>query len=496
MLNSVNYKNILFVSFFISIIISVWSIYDDPTINRDALLYLNSAELYIDGRWIEGLRAWNWPFYPFLISIIGSATNLSAEHSAYILNTLLWSVVVLSFIALTKEMGGTLRHILAAAIIILVFTKINNYRDYIIRDAGYIAFYLLGFLYFLRYKHDDSWFNAMAWSFFFLLAALFRSEGFIFLFFVPVVLLTDRDQEFIQRLRMFFKANTLLISLLIVVPFTIFLTGVSIEKLAISNKLAIVSQTYGSEFINRIELVNKYLLNSFSEKYGWLVVIFTVLIIIVYKSIATLGVLYGSLALHGIITKAYNPEIKRKKIWLWFIAINIVILVLFASMQFFLTGRYVLALLLTIMLITPFSLVRIFDHWKNRKLDSSITQKYLLPVVVLLMIAMLVNGLVSFSPSKLYIKEAGLWIKNNTTADSTLYSNDQIINYYAGKEYSYITPVKLSEAKNKYDYSAINIKFKDLELINKLSEEIKSEPIKMFSNTKGDTIILFKNITG
>ena len=379
MLYTVNYKKILFISFFVSILISAWCIYNDATINDDALIYLNSAELYINGRWAEALQAWNWPLFPFLISIISNITGLSTEHSAYVLNTLLWSIAVLGFIALTKEMGGTLRHVLAAAIIILVYTKINNYRDYIIRDAGYIAFYLLGFLYFLRFKYTGSWLNALAWSFFIILAALFRSEGFIFLVLVPIVLLIDKDQDISQRIRMFIKANTLLISLSVAVAFMIFLTGVSIEQLAISKKLIIFFQTYGTEFTNKIELVNKYLLNKFSEHYGWLVVVFTVVIILFYKSITTMGVLDGLLAFHGLYTKAFNPETSRKKIWLWFIAINIIILVIFASMKFFLTGRYVLAMVLTIMLITPFSLVRIFNHWKDKKLGSGKYQKYILP---------------------------------------------------------------------------------------------------------------------
>lgn len=493
MLYTVNYKKILFISFFVSILISAWCIYNDATINDDALIYLNSAELYIKGHWAEGWQAWNWPFFPLLISIISKITNLSAEHSAYVLNTLLWSVVVLSFIALTKEMGGTLRHFLAAAIIILIYTKINDYRDYIIRDTGYIAFYLLGFLYFLRFKHTNTWLNALAWSFFMILAALFRSEGFIFLVLVPMVLLIDRNQDMNQRIRMFIKANTLLVALSIVVALIILLTGVSIEKLDVSQKLAIIIQTYGTEFTNKIQLVNKYLLNKYSEHYGWLVVFFTIVIILLYKSITTIGALYGLLTFHGVFTKTFNPEKAKRDIWLWFVTINIIILLIFASMKFFLTGRYVLAMVLTIMLAVPFSLVKIFNHWMNRKKDGTIIQKYALPVIIFLMMYMLVDGLVSFGPSKLYIKEAGLWIKNNTIAESTLYSTDQTINYYAGKKYRYPALANLSESKVKYDYTAIRIKRKSPELRNRILVEMKTKPIKRFSNTRGDTIFLFKN---
>ena len=495
MSNIDNYKKILLSTFCISILVSAWCIYSDATINGDALIYLNSAELYANGEWTKGLQAWNWPLFPFLISIISNVTSLSAEYSAYVLNTLLWAVVALGFIMLTREMGGTLWHWVAAAIIILVYIKINDYRDYIIRDTGYIAFYLLGFLYFLKFKHSDTWLKALAWSFFMMLAALFRSEGFIFLLLVPLVLLIDRNQDIGQRIRMFVKANTLLAALSIVAVIIIFLTGISVEKLDVSRKLAIIFHTYGAEFTNKIELVNKYLLNKYSEHYGWLVVFFTIVIILLYKSITTIGTLYGVLAFHGVFTKAYNPKKTKRDIWLWFIAINIIIMLIFASMKFFLTGRYVLAMVLTIMLIVPFSLVKIFNRWKNRKTDSSIIQKYALPAIIFLMITMLVDGLISFGPSKLYIKEAGLWIKNNTRADTTLYSTDNAINYYAGKKYIYPVLADPSAAVVRYDYIAIRVKRKNPELRKTIIKRMKKVPIKVFSNDRGDSVLLFKSVS-
>ena len=492
-LNTVSYKKILLVSFFISVIFSVWNIYHEPTINGDALVYLKSAELYTKGYWAEGFQTWKWPLFPFLLSIISNVTNLSVEHSAYVLNTLLWAVAILGFIMLTREMGGTLWHWVAAAIIILVYTKINDYRDYIIRDAGYIAFYLLGFLCFLRFNHTKTWLYGLSWAFFMVLAALFRSEGFIFLVLAPLVLLIDRDQDISQRIRMFIKANSLLAALVVVAIFTILLTEIPIEQLEISQKLNIILQTYGTEFTSKIQLVNKYLLNKYSESYGWLVVIATIVIILLYKSVTTIGTLYGLLTLHGIFSKAYSPDKTRRNIWLWFIFINIIILLIFASMRFFLTGRYVLAMVLTIMLITPFSLVRIFNHWKDKKPGSGKYQKYILPGIILIMILMLIDGLVSFGLSKLYVKEAGLWIKNNTSLESTLYSTDQTVNYYAGKKYPYIVLSDLSKAKVKYDYTAVQIKHNKQGLLKKVIVKMKAEPIKIFGNKEGDRVILFKN---
>jgi len=476
-----------------SIILSVWAIYNDPTINNDGLIYLKSAEYYIDGQWGKGFELWRWPFFPWLLSVIGIVTSLSPEYSAYILNTLLWAIVIVSFIALIKELGGKTEHLVAAAIIILVFTKINDYRDYIIRDAGYIAFYLLSFLFFIRFSRENSWKNAIIWSACMIVATLFRSEGFAFLALMPLILLLDSKRTIKNRLYNYLKANALFITASVLIFITLSSIGSSITNFDPGIKLMSYIQSFGGEFSNKVDIINKYVLNRFSHQYDWLVALLTILVILIAKIVTTLGILYGPLFIHGLYTKAYTPRVNDRNVWLWLIGINIIILLIYISINFFLTGRYVLALVLTMMMVTPFSLIRIFHQWKANKLSSHKSQKYIYPLVILLMIYMAVDGLVSTGPSKKYIKEAGLWIKENIATESSVYSNDPIINYYAGKEYIYPFPIELSEATVKYDYTAVRIKRKKPELKTKAINEIKTEPIKTFKNKRGDLILLFKN---
>ncbi|MEE8262090.1 MAG: hypothetical protein V3R83_06450, partial [Gammaproteobacteria bacterium] len=176
----------------VSIILSAWAVFLDDVINNDGILYLQIAELLDRGEWQAAFQLYKWPFYPFLISLVAKVPGLDYEYAAHLLNAALTALTVVCFISLVRELGGEKTTILAAAIVILLYPGANEYRSFIIKDTGYIAFYLLSLLYFFRSLRSPGWGQVVAWTSSILVAALFRIEGFVFVAMLPLLFYLDR----------------------------------------------------------------------------------------------------------------------------------------------------------------------------------------------------------------------------------------------------------------------------------------------------------------
>jgi len=108
----------------------------------------------------------------------------------------------------------------------------------------------------------------------------------------------------------------------------------------------------------------------------------------------------------------------------------------------------------------------------------------------------------SFGAKKDHLKKAGVWLSSRIEKVETgLYSNDLQIRYYsqaAGKKHT--RPLHLDGTLKfinrglltNYEYLAIKVSRKIQDGRSILSTTLKMEPIKAFSNSRGDTVYIFK----
>ena len=132
-----------------SLILSAWSVWADPIVNNDGVYYFRAAEQILYGEWGEAISVYSWPFYPAFIAYLSKFTGVDIVSAAYVLNALLCVVVVTGFLFVVYALGGDRNTLIAAAIVVLAFPTLNKFRPFIIRDIGYLAFYLwsIGFLF-------------------------------------------------------------------------------------------------------------------------------------------------------------------------------------------------------------------------------------------------------------------------------------------------------------------------------------------------------------
>jgi len=72
----------------VSLALSIWLILINPLINRDAILYLTTAEAYLQEGLIASLTLFDRPFLSILIALLHKFTGLSLLHAGLVLNAM------------------------------------------------------------------------------------------------------------------------------------------------------------------------------------------------------------------------------------------------------------------------------------------------------------------------------------------------------------------------------------------------------------------------
>ena len=486
-----------FVAVSVSLLLSLWLIYLDDVINSDGVLYLTSAESFARGDWQTAIEIYRWPLYAWLISMVQQAVGIGSDSAAYVLNTLLYAITVWSFIAIVRTFNANNRTLWWAAVFVLALPSLNGYRSFVIRDIGFWAFYLLGLLAFFQFQLQPTWVRALSWGMAMAVATLFRIEGVVFLLLLPAVVLWRPKRNWKRALARFAQLHT--------VAFAVLLGGLAwfgatgVQRL--SGRLfepLLWLELFGKQLTSgldeKAELLAQYLLNSYSDDFalpGVLVILLLILVTHVVKGLSLLGVVATA---YTWIHHAVPVSAETRRSLMWLIALNIAVLIVFVTQQFFLTGRYVIALALTLALYVPFGLNRIYEQWRGARNQPQAKKKWLFPLATLLVVAMVVDSLWSFGSSGRYLKEAGEWLQANTATDARIYSTNAIISYYAGKgnatreNDSSVADLRLDGDVRTYDYLAVVVKRKDV-----MPKALAETPmIRSFSNKRNDRVLIFR----
>jgi hypothetical protein len=223
------------------------------------------------------------------------------------------------------------------------------------------------------------------------------------------------------------------------------------------------------------------------------------LAVLLIEAFGRLTVVHAALVGHALYRRLVFPVARAKTLWIRLALLNLMILIVFVLVTQVLTGRFPLALSLTLMLAVPFSLAALHRKWQANHANLRV-KNWAFPVVCVLILLFGLDGL--YSPTKkTYLKEAGIWLRDNTPPQSTLLSNNKILVFYAARNiYSkagkFIPSHELDFIKNKewqeYDYLAIRIKSAQKKQKTSLVGTLSRDPFMRFANRKGDEVLIFK----
>lgn len=494
-LQQFNDRTVFLLAVIASALISVWCASTDNVVDSDTVINLQAARQLAQGELGTALSLHQWPFFAASIGLLSTISGAQVEVSLYVINAVLATLVVVSFMAVTREFGGDRTTLAIAALVVLLFPEINHQRTSATGDLGYLAFYLLALLVFIRYSQQPSIRCAVGSLIALGISSLFRLEAIGFLCLLFIFPRRGAPVGWTKKITLAALA-TCCLAVVVIGSLWWSWSQATLDAGPVA-ALDGAWQQLGTEFADKITAIRRDYLGSFSGEYAHAVIILALAVIVVVETLSRLTPLHSVLVGHAVYRKLTFPHPGTRTLWHQLIAINLFIASVMIATNLFSIHSYPLSLPITLLLAVPFSLTRLYDHWlSNRDLRA---HTWTFPIVMMLFVITAAKSLDTFS-SRGYLKEAGLWLKHNAPTHASLYSNNPIVGFYAGKSYDHSVPIRqwsdtikmaIDENWRKYDFLAVHIKRSRRYRESRLLNSLKLEPLRVFESNQGDRVLLF-----
>ncbi|MDR2881895.1 MAG: hypothetical protein LBV29_08375 [Azoarcus sp.] len=400
-----------------SLLLSAIAIYGAEIPNRDGILYIDTAAIFLEDGLAAARANFDWVFLPACIAIVSKVTSLGLETAAYALNALLMAGVCATLVRITQVQSPSA--VWYACLVVLVLPKFNDQRDEIIREFGWWLFCLLSLLAALRWQQRPGYGRGLLVQLLLAMACLFRVEGAIF--FAALALWQIRS-PFPWKQRLWRMATLLCLPAAIALLLLGLLSVGQIdageriaEYMSAANPLASFAKfnAAASEFGSTI-------LNPYSTDDASRVLFFGLLSIVPYRFVMNYGILLIPCAMF-LWGKGLRHRFAEWRLPLYFFAVYALTLIAFVMWHFFTTNRYVIFLNLLLVPFIALGLQDIFERY--------VRWKY---VFLLIAVVAALANVVSSSPRKTQFREAGAWIAAHPELVGKIYIDSPRVRYCAG----------------------------------------------------------------
>jgi hypothetical protein len=187
-----------------SLMISLFTILIPDTLNDDAYVYIRTADIALDEGITAAFQHYSWATYSLLIAAV-STLGLDLFSAAFVINGLFYALLIYAFVSIISEVDSSRLTLTFAAICVLVYPQLNEYRYLIIRDIGFWALTLFSVWLFIRNAKTRQFKYAFGYCCALILAASFRAEAAAFLFLVPFTTLLNRQKSREENLNIFVR---------------------------------------------------------------------------------------------------------------------------------------------------------------------------------------------------------------------------------------------------------------------------------------------------
>lgn len=452
---------IIILAVVINLLLSYFMLLYNQPINVDGILYIHSAQAYLQNGFHAAATIYSWPFYSVLLAKVAVWLNLSLLNTGFILNGFFTSILIIFFLLSLQSIENSPKLLLWGAAVILLFPALNHDRYNILRDIPYYAAFIFSFWAYLNFLKTHKNLYAILWQLGIMTAVLFRIEGAVFLILIPVftafIPVENLKHQLLNLIKLSWVVFLLLFLSLIVFRHVLDFGRLPelMANLNITSWLSMIQQ--------KISELKIYLGVLGQDSAG--IFLLNGLIGILITSLATtLGLLASVILIYGAYKKLLPQNSAIKSSFAIYILINLIILTVFMAHQLFMNWRYVFPVVLILLLYIPVILSKLPSVWVG-------------------MIYLIFNAAASFGqfgPSNSYMVEAGNWIAKNTPETSKIYSTDETTAFYANR-------TLVANIKNS-DYVIIISK-----IHNPTAVSLKTQPLMVFHNKRGDTVYIFKN---
>lgn len=480
----------------ISGLLSLYKVMFRDIINNDGILYIDVAKAFLEHGIHGALDTYAWPFYGILIGLVHSITGLGFEKSADSLNALLLMIACVAFVRIYEQICGQDGRIWVAAMLLLAFPLLNDYRDLVVRGYGFWAFVLVALYGFIQYSRSYDLRSALIWQLGITLAILFRLEGLAFLIFAPICLLfffETRNKIFAHLVRL----NGLLLLLAAISVLALLASGgwQFLGNLEMPGQFVYMSplELFGS--LNS-EAEMMYARNQFmaSADEARLILASGLLMLVIVKVFSNAGLPYLAVLVYGV-GRNWLGLTRESYIVAYFAVIGFCTLIPVTGIHFFLSSRYTVLTVLLISLIT-FQYV----DYLLRDLSRRRHHKWTFIAAVIVM-ALFLDGVISGGASKQNIRELSEWVLAEIPGEETIACNESRLKFYTQDRCRWVTfgdsrPAEVIDNLRieGYTYLLLWVGRKDAELRLAVENNPALALEKDLQNSKGDSARLYRMV--
>lgn len=494
--NSNQTRLIIFLAIWVSLIISWLAVRNNYVLSPDSLLYIFTAQTFLNYGLQAAAESYSWPFFSILVAWIHKLTGLSLVNSGYALIAVLYASLSCAFILLVKDLGGSTRTQLLALLIVSIFPTLNDYRDYITRDTGFWFFTLLSLQQLMRFALHNNFKHAINWFLLILAAIIFRTEAIFFAVLSPLAIFIDTHTTKKDRVKKVCILYGLPAGITMLGLLAIFSTSELSTKLRLIEELANLStffQSMKQEFDGTVDAFATLAPHEFAASDMGVVLTTGLIGLVIYTLLHALTAPYLILLCWPIKQQLF-ANIRQKKYLISYFFIIVLYLLLLSFKKYFMTDRFCVAAVLILMLALPFCIEK---AWQKNTTKHSWHKFF----IVFLLLVPALDSLISSGNSKEYIANATEWVKQNQSEDTQLLTNHQQIAVLGGSclnscffddTYNPLTQANI----NKHNLLAIRAKEDDTDQLNAIDSLTKSANwalIKTFNNEKGDRVFILSS---
>jgi len=482
-------------AFFGSLLLSLATIMTNPTLNRDGILYVETAHNFLQGGFDAARKTFQWPFFPILMALVSKLTGIGLEKTGHLLNALFMAGACALLVASAQRRVP--EAIWSICLVVLALPGPNHYREELLREYGCWFFMMLSFWLALRWSENPRWGSALIVQLALGITALFRPEALVFFAALVMWQLFEAPKESKMR-QVLMIGGIPFITVLMTIAF---LGLVQINPEGWFAAVAWHLNPIREKLNNIIDLLNpatkQALFNAKAQALSGA-------LFILAKDGAGTILFLGSLAIIPlkffkqlnlfIIPFLYlfhschlRSVLSRAPLFAWAFLAHLIVLSAYVIDWQFLSGRYIAVLSL---LAAPYigfgfwELSKRFPRWKH--------------VMLLVSFVIMVTNAVSFRPSQPYFIRAGEWLAMNSSEHSRIYVESPRAAYYAGWRQSLVSDPQNRPGKTdgmpmgNYDFIVLEVSQSDTEIEPWLTRN-RIRVLQRFENSRKDSVIIATN---
>lgn len=475
-------------------------------INPDSVIYFESARLFANGEWQQGYEVFKWPLYALCIAFTHQLTTLDIQTSAQLLNMIFFGITTASFLKIIELGGGNKKVMLAGTLVLFSASYlVGDVLEMLMRDQGFWAFFLTSLVFFIQFYKTHRYQDAFMWQMCAITATLFRIEGITYLTALPLILFFDHKQSFAASGWHFIKCNFINISLIIMLIVTLILNILPMESLGRLNEIFTVNlyERLTEKLYTQSAIMSSDVLGQYLDEFAVEGILLTFLYVLIAKTISATGLVNVGLAALALRSKQVMVDDEVAKVLKAAAVIALINMAFIITKVFVLSGRYVLALSLILMLFASFYLAALFKHLQPSS-KPDIKMKWLVIALIAFMSLSLVKNILPKRQGYNYMQDAVTWLNAKNVAKKPVFYDDTRARYYAGEPFIGTWGdnwVKLRTAIegghiNQYEFLFISHSDKHRDRERSLTKDISQfTPIKKFSdaNNKKSVVIYQKD---